>query len=30
VTPALMERVVVQHLQDGQPVEASVFHRLQP
>ena len=30
VTPALMERIVEQHLQDGQPVDASVFHRLQP
>ncbi len=28
VTPALMERIVVEHLQQGRVVEESVFHRL--
>ncbi len=30
VTPALMERIVVEHLRDGHVVDASVFHRLEP
>jgi (2Fe-2S) ferredoxin len=29
VTPALLERVVVEHLRDGKEVTESVFHRLQ-
>ena len=28
VTPTLLERIVVQHLRDGRPVEEAVFHRL--
>ena len=28
VTPALLERIVVEHLRDGQVVESAVFHRL--
>ena len=28
VTPALLERIVVEHLRDGRVVEAAVFHRL--
>src|SRR5215813_1748269 len=28
VTPALLERIVVQHLRDGRIVEEAVFHRL--
>src|SRR3954469_9356395 len=28
VTPALLERIVVEHLRDGQVVEEAVFHRL--
>lgn len=28
VTPALLERIVVEHLRDGRIVEGSVFHRL--
>jgi len=28
VTPALLERIVVEHLKTGKPVEAAVFHRL--
>jgi (2Fe-2S) ferredoxin len=28
VTPELLERIVVEHLRDGHPIEASVFHRL--
>ena len=30
VTPALLERIVVEHLTFGKPVEEAVFHRLQP
>jgi (2Fe-2S) ferredoxin len=28
VTPALMERIVVEHLRDGREVSEAVFHRL--
>jgi (2Fe-2S) ferredoxin len=28
VTPALLERIVVEHLRDGHVVEEAVFHRL--
>lgn len=28
LTPPLLERIVCQHLRDGQPVEEAVFHRL--
>ena len=28
VTPALLERIVVEHLRDGQVVKEAVFHRL--
>ena len=28
VTPALLERIVVEHLRDGQVVDDAVFHRL--
>ena len=28
VTPALLEKIVVEHLRDGRVVEAAVFHRL--
>lgn len=28
VTPALLERIVVEHLRDGRIVEEAVFHRL--
>lgn len=28
VTPALLERIVVEHLRDGKVVEEAVFHRL--
>lgn len=28
VTPRLLERIVVEHLRDGKPVEEAVFHRL--
>ena len=30
VTPALLERIVVEHLRDGRVVEEAVFHRLTP
>lgn len=30
VTPALLERIVVEHLRDGRVVEDAVFHRLDP
>lgn len=29
VTPALLERIVVEHLRDGREVTEAVFHRLQ-
>jgi (2Fe-2S) ferredoxin len=29
VTPALLERIVVEHLRDGKVVEEAVFHRLE-
>ena len=29
VTPALLERIVVEHLRDGRVVDDAVFHRLQ-
>jgi (2Fe-2S) ferredoxin len=29
VTPQLLERIVVEHLRDGRPVEEAVFHRLE-
>jgi (2Fe-2S) ferredoxin len=28
VTPALLERIVVEHLKNGRPVEQAIFHRL--
>ena len=28
VTPALLERIVIEHLRDGRVVEEAVFHRL--
>lgn len=28
VTPELLERIVVEHLKGGQPVEEAIFHRL--
>ena len=28
VTPELLERIVVEHLRDGRPVEDAIFHRL--
>ena len=28
VTPALLERIVVEHLKNGKPIEEAVFHRL--
>jgi (2Fe-2S) ferredoxin len=28
VTPALLERIVVEHLKQGNPVETAIFHRL--
>ncbi len=28
VTPELLEKIVVQHLKNGRPVEEAVFHRL--
>jgi (2Fe-2S) ferredoxin len=30
VTPALLERIVVEHLRQGRVVEEAVFHRLTP
>lgn len=30
VTPALLERIVVEHLRDGRVVAEAVFHRLAP
>ncbi len=30
VTPKLLERIVVEHLRDGQVVDDAVFHRLAP
>ena len=30
VTPALLERIVVEHLRDGREVTEAVFHRLGP
>ena len=30
VTPALLERIVVEHLRDGREVSEAVFHRLTP
>lgn len=30
VTPALLERIVVEHLKEGRVVEEAVFHRLAP
>jgi (2Fe-2S) ferredoxin len=30
VTPALLERIVVEHLRDGRVVDDAVFHRLSP
>jgi len=30
VTPALLERIVVEHLRDGRIVDEAVFHRLPP
>ena len=30
VTPALLERIVVEHLRDGRAVEEAVFHRHDP
>jgi len=28
VTPALLERIVVEHLEGGKPVDEAIFHRL--
>jgi (2Fe-2S) ferredoxin len=28
VTPGLLERIVVEHLKEGKPVEEAIFHRL--
>jgi (2Fe-2S) ferredoxin len=30
VTAELLERIVVEHLRDGKPVESAIFHRLTP
>jgi (2Fe-2S) ferredoxin len=30
VTPALLERIVVEHLREGRIVDEAVFHRLSP
>jgi (2Fe-2S) ferredoxin len=30
VTPALLERIVVEHLRDGQVVDEAVFFRIAP
>ena len=30
VTPELLERIVVEHLREGRPVEDAIFHRLAP
>ena len=30
VTPALLERIVVEHLRDGRVVDEAVFHRTSP
>jgi (2Fe-2S) ferredoxin len=30
VTPDLLERIVVEHLKAGRPLDAHVFHRLEP
>ena len=30
VTPALLERIVIEHLRDGRVVDEAVFHRLAP
>ena len=30
VTPALLERIVVEHLRNGRVVEEAVFHRMSP
>jgi (2Fe-2S) ferredoxin len=30
VTPALLERIVIEHLRDGRVVEEAVFHRVAP
>jgi (2Fe-2S) ferredoxin len=29
VTPELLDRIVVEHLKGGRPVDDAVFHRLQ-
>ncbi len=30
VTPALLERIVDEHLREGHPVEEAIFHQLRP
>jgi (2Fe-2S) ferredoxin len=30
VTPALLDRIVTEHLRDGRVIDEAVFHRLQP